>query len=318
MSGTDRIAVQVQEITHRYGTRTALSGITFALPRGAAMALLGPNGSGKSTLFRILATVLRPTSGRAMICGEEISGHPDDARRRLGVVFQRPALDPFLTVMQNLRAHGHLYGMRGGDLASRIGSMLELVELSGRRHDRVATLSGGLQRRVELAKALLHRPEVLLLDEPSAGLDPAARRGLMDHLERLAGEQHVTILMTTHLIDEAERCGLVGVMHEGRLVALDAPGRLRGMIAGDVVAIQPRDPAALASIAESIRRRFGVEPVRHGASLRVALPAARQLAQEIMEAHQGELSEVSWGIPTLDDVYLRLTGRRLATDEASA
>jgi ABC-2 type transport system ATP-binding protein len=299
--------IEVQHLGHRFGDRVALSGVRFTVAAGEMMALLGPNGGGKTTLFRILATLLRPTEGDALILGTSVTRDPARARECMGVVFQRPSLDLKLTTRENLRHHGMLYGLRGAELARRCDRSLELLGLSDRARDPAGTLSGGLQRRTELAKALLSRPRVLLLDEPSTGLDPGARRDFLGHLSALAGEG-VTVLLTTHFMEEAERCARVGVMHEGRLVASDAPDALKAAIGGDVVQVSGPDLEALAG---KVSGRFGLSPHWVDGLLRYEAEGGHRLAAALVDAFPGEVTAVTWGRPTLDDVFTHLTGRRL-------
>ncbi|MGH7893527.1 MAG: ABC transporter ATP-binding protein, partial [Candidatus Binatia bacterium] len=248
--------IEVEGLRKRYGDREALSGLTFDVGRGELFALLGPNGGGKSTLFRILATILPPSEGTARVAGFDVRTAPQEVRRHIGVVFQHASVDGKLTVEENLRHQGHLYGLRGRDLAGRIAGLLERFGLTERRRELVERLSGGLARRAELAKGLLPRPSVLLLDEPSTGLDPGARRDLLQYLRRLRDEDGMTVVITTHYLEEAERCDRVGVIDRGRLVALDAPAALTAAVGGDVVVVRPTDVEALR---EKVRVRFGLE-----------------------------------------------------------
>jgi len=219
-------AVAISHLHHVYDTRIALDDVSFSIPAGEIFALLGPNGGGKSTLFKILSTLIPATSGDVRLFGENILQNPQGVRTRLGVVFQYPSLDPKLTVAENLRCHGHLYGMRGKILHDRIDVVLQRFALTDRIHDMVGTLSGGLQRRVELAKGLLHQPTLLLLDEPSTGLDPQSRRQLWGVLQRYRAAGG-TILLTTHYMDEAEvLCDRVAIVDHGKIIALDAPKAL--------------------------------------------------------------------------------------------
>ena len=302
------VAAEVEDLRHRYGVREALAGVSFGVARGEIFGLLGPNGSGKTTLFKILATLLPATGGRVRLLGLDPARETRAIRRRLGVVFQHPGLDPKLTVLENLRHHGHLFGMRGRALAGRAQALLGGLGLDDRAHERVETLSGGLARRVELAKALLSRPELLVLDEPSAGLDPGARLGFVAHLERLRREDGVTVLLTTHLLEEAERCDRVGILDRGQLVALDTPGALKERVGGDVVVIHARDPEALRA---GMRDKLGLEPTLVDGHLRLEHPRAPELVREVVEAFGDEVTAVSFGKPTLEDVFIRLTGRRL-------
>ena len=226
----------------------------MSIRAGEMFALLGPNGSGKTTLFRILSTLLAPSAGMARVGGCDVVGEAMAVRHQIGVVFQSPALDPQLTVEENLRCAGSLYGLRGADLVARLRSAAEALGLSDRLADRVQSLSGGLQRRVEIAKCLLPRPRVLLLDEPSTGLDPAAREGLRATLERVRRESGVTVVMTTHLLEEAERCDRVAILHRGRLVACETPAELRGRLGTDVAVVSGPEPESLAA---RVREMFG-------------------------------------------------------------
>ncbi len=301
--------VSTENLSHRYGDRTALAGLTFRVEEGAVFGLLGPNGGGKSTLFRILATIMAPTSGRALVAGFDVEWQPDDVRRTIGVVFQSQSLDRKLTVEENLQAQGHLYGMRGAPLAGRIDSALVRLGLAGRRRDIVGTLSGGLRRRAEIAKALLHRPRVLLMDEPSAGLDPGARRELADYIAELRAREGVTVLLTTHILDEAERCDRLLLLHEGRAVAEGSPAELKARIRGDVVVIEAHDPGALAG---AIRERFAVDVQSVDGSLRIETPDGTRLLSGLMAAFPGAMETVALHKPTLEDVFLDETGARLA------
>ncbi len=219
-------ALEVTDLKHRYGARESLRGLSFSVARGDLFALLGPNGGGKTTLFRIISTLIVPTSGTVEVFGTDVVRQPAAARRQLGVVFQSAAIDPWLTVLENLRHHGYLYGLSGPALARGIERGLERFGLTPRAGDRVGALSGGLRRRVELAKALLPEPPLLVLDEPSSGLDPAARRDLLQELRRLRDDEGTTIVLTTHLIEEAAVADRVGILHEGQLVAIGSPADL--------------------------------------------------------------------------------------------
>lgn len=301
-------ALVISNLSHRYGDREALKSVSFTVRAGEIFALLGPNGGGKTTLFKIVATLVRASSGSVRVFDADVRREPEQVRRRLGVVFQAPALDGRLTVVENLRCHGRLYGLRGSQLDRRIRDMLELVRLQERRTDLVAALSGGLQRRVELAKALLPQPQMLVLDEPSTGLDPGARRDLWEHLVELRRLHETTIMLTTHLMDEAAGCDRVGVLHEGRLVTVGSPAELTSEIGGDVIHIAAPDLQGLAGhIAERFRQRVDVLDGR----LRIERPRAHEFIPDLVEAFPGEIDAVTFGKPTLEDVFLHHTGRRL-------
>jgi len=302
------LAVEVEGLYHLYGSREALAGVSLAVSRGEIFGLLGPNGGGKTTLFKILSTLLRATRGTVRVFDHDLRREPDAIRRHLGVVFQHPSLDRKLTVMENLRHHGHLYGLHGTELARRARALLDRLGLGDRADDRVETLSGGLQRRTELAKALVHRPDLLLLDEPSTGLDPGARRDFTNYLGQLREQDGVTVVLTTHILDEAERCDRVGILHQGKLVALGTPDELKGRLGGDVVVVQSPNPHQLQG---KIRERFGCEAVLVDGSLRVERPRGHEFVREVVEAFPGEVQSVTFGKPTLEDVFIHLSGRRL-------
>lgn len=318
MSGTSIAvrtpAVEVDGLHHHYGSREALAGISLEISRGEIFGLLGPNGGGKTTLFKILSTLMPATGGSVRIFGHDLVREPDPIRRHLGVVFQHPSLDPKLTIMENLRHHGHLYGLQGPTLRRRAESLLGRLDLADRAHDRVETLSGGLRRRVELAKALVHQPDMLLLDEPSTGLDPGARRDFTNYLGQLREQDGVTVVLTTHILDEAERCDRVGILHQGKLVALGTPDDLKARLGGDVVVVQSVNPQGLQV---KMRERFGCDPVLVDGSLRVERPRGHEFVREVVDAFPGEVQSVTFGKPTLEDVFIHLTGRRLWGEEAN-
>lgn len=307
-------AVEVEDLRHLYGSRQALAGVSFRVSRGEIFGFLGPNGGGKTTLFKILSTLMPATGGTVRVLGRDLAREARAVRMRLGVVFQRPSLDPKLTVAENLRHHGHLYGLRGGALRNQAQGMLARLGLADRAADLVETLSGGLQRRTELAKGLLHRPDLLLLDEPSTGLDPGARRDFMAYLHKLRAEDGVTVLLTTHFIEEAERCDRVGILQQGRLVATGTPEELKRRIGGDVVVVRAKDPEGLR---RKIRDRFGAEPALVEGTLRLERPRGHEFARELVEAFSGEVQGVTFGKPTLEDVFIHLTGHRFWGDEAA-
>jgi len=297
--------IQVQNLTHRYGERVALSNVSFEVKKGEVFGLLGPNGGGKSTLFRILSTMMSPTSGAAAIAGHDVTRDPASVRRHVGVVFQTQSLDRALTVEENLRAQGHLHGLSGADLRRRMEHAMQQLGLADRPKDLVETLSGGLRRRVEIAKALLHRPQVLLMDEASTGLDPAARRDLSRHVEQLREQEGVTILLTTHILEEADRCDRLVLLHQGRIVAEGTPSALRAAIGGDVVVLESGDAASLAA---GIERRFGLHPSVTDGRVRVEIENGHRFIAEVVEAFPGAVESVGLHKPTLEDVFVRETG----------
>lgn len=297
--------IDVQNLTHRYGDRVALSGVSFQVQNGEIFGLLGPNGGGKSTLFRILSTMMVPSGGHAVLAGHDVVKEPAQVRRHVGVVFQTQSLDKALTVEENLRSQGHLHGLSGAKLRERMEYAMQQLGLSDRRKDLVDTLSGGLRRRVEIAKALLHRPQVLLMDEASTGLDPAARRDLSRHVENLRTNEGVTILLTTHILEEADRCDRLVLLHQGNIVAQGTPAELRSRIGGDVVILEAGDTAALAA---GIEQRFGLTPKVMDGQVRVEIQNGHHFITEVVEAFPGAIDSVGLHKPTLEDVFVRETG----------
>jgi ABC-2 type transport system ATP-binding protein len=299
--------IRVDGIRHSYGQRAALKGISFDVRAGEIFGLLGPNGSGKTTLFRILSTLMLPTGGQAMIAGFDVANQPDQVRRRIGVVFQAKSIDIKLSAAENLWHQGHLYGLRGAVLQSRIQEMLQRVALLDRAKDRVETFSGGMQRRVELAKGLMHRPSVLLLDEPTTGLDPGARRDLWLYLDELRRQENVAIIVTTHLMEEAERCDRLAILSSGEIVGLGTPAELRSEIGGDVVMLETADPARLA---DRIQERFGISATVLENKVRMEIRDGLKFVTSLAETFPGAIQSVSISKPTLDDVFISRTGHR--------
>ncbi len=300
-------AIEVADLSFSYGDRQALSAIEFTIARGEIFGFLGPNGGGKSTLFRLLSTLVPIQSGDARILGCDLRGATQVLRRKIGVVFQSPSLDGKLTVAENLGIHGNLYGMRGARLKERTQAMLARLDVSDRAGDLAETLSGGLRRRVELAKALLHEPELLLLDEPSTGLDPAARREFFNLLLRLRESDGVTIVLTTHYMEEAERCDRIGILDRGRLVAIAPPGELKQRVGGDVMVISAAAPEALA---QKIAQRLQVRAALVDGTLRIERPRGHELMARLVDEFGGEIESITFGRPTLEDVFIHLTGHR--------
>jgi ABC-2 type transport system ATP-binding protein len=304
-------AVEVDALRHRYGTRVALDGVSFTVPPGEIFGLLGPNGGGKTTLFKIVSTLLAPSEGAVRVFGDDVARDPAAVRRRLGVVFQHPALDARLTVDENLRHQGHLYGLSGRTLGARIGDVLSRVRLDDRRRDLVGTLSGGLQRRAEVAKALLHRPQLLVLDEPSTGLDPSARRDIWQDLADLRRQEGTSVILTTHLMEEAAGCDRVAILDRGRLVALDTPAALTAAIGGDVVLVTTRDAEGLAG---RVGRRFTVTAEVVDGKVRIERDRAHEFITDLVESFPGEIDAVAFGKPTLEDVFVHYTGHGLGQE----
>jgi ABC-2 type transport system ATP-binding protein len=306
-------AISVRDLVHRYDSRTALKGVSFEVRPAEIFGLLGPNGSGKTTLFRILSTLIAPAGGRAFILGNDAVKQASQLRREIGVVFQEQSIDVKLTAAENLMHQGHLYGMHGRALRVRIHEVLERVGLADRAKDRAETFSGGMQRRLELAKGLLHGPRVLLLDEPTTGLDPGARRDLWQYLRILRDEEHVSMLVTTHLMEEAERCDRLVILNEGQVVAVGTPAELKREIGGDVIVLESKEPEALAL---RIRSRFNLDSRAIGTQVRLEKENGHRFITELMESFPGEIDAISIAKPSLEDVFIRRTGHRFWAEHA--
>lgn len=296
--------------------RHALNGVSFDVLEGEIFGVLGPNGSGKTTLFRILATLMRPTRGGLSVFDCNVATQSALVRRQLGIVFQTPSLDVKLTAEENLMHQGHLYGLSGHALQSRVNTLLNAFALHDRRREYVERFSGGMRRRVELAKALLHRPRVLLMDEPATGLDPGARRDLWNQLRRMRSDDGVTIALTTHLMDEADHCDRLAVLSEGQLVAVDTPDNLKRRIGGDVITIEPEDPADLDELCTTITQRFGPwpsggQPTIHHDRVHLEKEDGASFVTTVSAAIVGRARSITVGKPTLEDVFLHLTGHTL-------
>jgi len=308
-------AIIVRDLVKSFGNRRALDGISLEVRRGELFCLLGPNGGGKSTLFRILATLSLPDAGSAEVAGHNAVTDAAEVRARLGVVFQSPSLDGKLTILENLRCGGALYGMKGAELESRITEATKALNLTDRRNDLVETLSGGLQRRAEIAKCLLIRPEVLLLDEPSTGLDPGARLDLWAALENLRNQHGVTALCTTHLMEEAARADRVGIVSAGKLVALGTPDELTSAIGGDVISLGASKETGADLLAQAITAKTGITATVVEGEVRIEHAEAYAFAARLAGEFPGEISSLRIARPTLEDVFIARTGRLFADQD---
>lgn len=303
-------AIATSAIAHRYGQRQALADLSLEIGSGEIFVFLGPNGGGKTTLFRLLSTLILLQQGEAAVLGFDLRRQVQAIRERIGVVFQAPSLDRQLTVAENVRHQAALYGLFGGPLRRRLDEMLLHFGLRERASELAGRLSGGLRRRVELAKGMIHQPRLLLLDEPSAGLDPGARSDLWTYLRQLR-EQQVTVVLTTHILEEGEQADRIAILNEGRLVALDTPEALKRTVGGDAISIDTAEPALLA---REIGQRFSLTAQTIAGQVRLEVPDGHTWISRIVEAFPGRVAAIRLGKPTLEDVFVRATGHRFWQD----
>lgn len=308
------MALRIEKLRKSFGTRRAVDELSLTVERGEAVALLGPNGAGKSTTFAMLAGLLVPDGGRVYLGDEELRPSEPAARRRIGVVFQEPSLDGKLSIDENLRFAAALFGLTGRRAATRIDEVLALVGLADRRRELAEALSGGLKRRLEIGRVLLSQPELLLLDEPSSGVDLQTRDRLWDALLALRSSSKLTIVFTTHQIDEAERCDRVAVMDAGRLVAYDTPAALRARITVDLIELETTRPVEVKALVEN---DFELPVRRDDKMLYVEAPNGPALIPQLVERIGSDrLRAVTLRRPSLGDVFVRLTGRALEAEAA--
>lgn len=302
----ENIAIDVRQLVFRYGQRLALDQLDLKVSAGQIFALLGPNGSGKSTLFRILATLERSWQGDVLLFGNNLRLDPMSVRQRLGIVFQSPSLDKKLTVRENLRCQGVLYGLQGRDLATRMEDVAQQLGIHDRMNERAETLSGGLKRRVELAKGMLHRPRLLLMDEPSTGLDPASRLDLWMALSQLQHNHHVTVVLTTHLLEEADKAQEIAILDQGKCVASGTPDELRSELGAQVLSIHTQ---ASQSVAQWLTNQQVTPQVTHH-SIRVVGSDVANLVAPLCSEFGDQIGTVSVGRPGLEDVFIARTGHQ--------
>ena len=314
MSDTETV-IQARGLVKRYREVEAVRGIDLEVNRGEIFGFLGPNGAGKSTTISILCTLLTPTAGTARVAGIDVSHDPARVRQRIGLVFQDPSLDDQLTGRENLEFHAWIYSVPAAERGHRIDEMLALLQLTERAGSPVATYSGGMKRRLEIARGMLHQPQVLFLDEPTLGLDPQTRQSIWKHLNELRDNKGITIFMTTHYMDEAEYCDRIAIIDRGKIVALGTPEELKGMVGGDVVTITS---SRVDEAAAEIKAVLGVEPFRDNGSLRMEVPDAKVFVPRLVRELKAPVDTVTLRRPSLDDVFLKLTGHAIRDEEAGA
>lgn len=303
---SDVAAVDVEAVSHRYGAHQALRGLTLRVEQGEVFALLGPNGSGKTTLFRLLSTLARVQSGRIMLFGHSVASEMARVRSGLGIVFQAPSLDGKLTVLENIRCQGALYGLRGGELTARIDEVAQQLGIQDRLQSKAEDLSGGLKRRVELAKGLLHRPRLLLMDEPSTGLDPASRLDLWHSIKELQRVSGVTVLLTTHLLEEADKADRIAIMHQGSTVAVGRPRDLRQELGEQVLSISTTEQIDV--MAWLVEQAIDAQKVDQ--QIRVVGAQAANLVAPLAKEFGERIQTLTLGQPSLEDVFVARTGHR--------
>jgi ABC-2 type transport system ATP-binding protein len=304
--------VEVEELSKNFGQLTAVDRVSFKVNGGEIFGFLGPNGAGKTTTINILCTLLRPTSGWAYVNGYNVTKQRTQVRCSFGLVFQDPTLDEYLTAEQNLHFHAYAYGIPRDIRQKRMRELLELVELWDRRKNRVSTYSGGMKRRLEIARGLLHHPKVLFLDEPTLGLDPQTRRHIWDYILALRQREELTIFLTTHYMDEAENCDCIAIIDYGRIVALDSPDKLKDNVGGDLVSLKAENTEA--AIIE-LKENYQLEPVMENGAVTFNVPHGETFLPDFIRSFNSHLLSISVRRPTLDDVFIKLTGRAIREQE---
>lgn len=312
-SGTTADAIEVHHLGKSFGQLQAVQDVSFNVPHGEFFAFLGPNGAGKTTTINMLCTLLMPSAGEARVNGYDVLAHRKEVRNSIGLVFQDPTLDEYLTAEQNLRFHAYAYKIPRAVREERITQLLDLVELSDRRKNKVRTFSGGMKRRLEIARGLLHSPRVLFLDEPTLGLDPQTRRYVWDHIHELRRRHGLTIFLTTHYMDEAEAADRISIIDHGRIIALGSPDSLKDSLGGDVVTLVAQDNEAAA---KELKERYKVTPSIEDSTISFNVPKGEKFLPQLCGTFQSPLLSVGVHRPTLDDVFLKLTGRAIRDEEA--
>jgi ABC-2 type transport system ATP-binding protein len=313
-------AIEANALVRKFGDLVAVDGVSFDVEQGEIFGFLGPNGAGKTTTINMLCTLLRPTAGTATVNGYDIARQPDDVRQSIGLVFQDPSLDDQLTAMENLRFHAMLYDVPRDVFQRRAPEVLELAELTDRANSLVQTFSGGMKRRLEIARGLLHRPRVLFLDEPTLGLDPQTRRHIWEYVLALRDREGVTIFLTTHYMDEAEHADRIAIIDHGQIVALDTPEALKELVGGDVIRLRTsNDDLAAVRLRESL----ATEPRHDGKALILEMPHGDQAVPQVVQILTNgtgpaiDVSSINLRRPTLEDVFIKLTGHAIREEEGS-
>jgi ABC-2 type transport system ATP-binding protein len=314
-NGNRLTAIEVRGLVKNYDEVQAVRGVDFEVAAGEVFGFLGPNGAGKTTTINMLCTLVKPTAGSASVAGHDVVHERDDVRRNIGLVFQDPTLDSYLTAVQNLRLHAELYGLPRDVVAPRMQQVLEMVGLWERKNSPVGTFSGGMRRRLEIARGMMHSPRVLFLDEPTIGLDPQTRRSIWSYIAELKEREEITIFMTTHYMDEAEWCDRIAIMDNGQIVALDAPDTLKAQVGTDRVMIHTDDDnGAIAAL----QARFGIEARMAEGAVTFGVPGGEEFVPRLFAELGVPIKAVNVSRPTLDDVFMSYTGTTIRDAEEDA
>ena len=309
--------IEVRDLSRKFGDFTAVNGVSFEVGQGEIIGFLGPNGAGKTTTINMLCTLLKPTGGSASVNGFDVASRQDMVRRSIGLIFQDPTLDERLTGWQNLQFHAMLYDVPAAVFESRAKELLDMVELTDKVKESVKAFSGGMKRRLEIARGLLHHPKVLFLDEPTIGLDPQTRRHIWEYLVKVRDQEQRTLFLTTHYMDEAEIADRIAIIDHGDIVALDTPSKLKAMVGGDVVTLCTDDDERALRVLAGL----GVTPTKRDDGLRVEIDHGDRfipLVLGAMSAATPPVTITSGNLrrPTLEDVFVKLTGRAIRDEEA--
>jgi ABC-2 type transport system ATP-binding protein len=311
-NGGSAPAISVRDLVKTFGEVRAVRGVNFEVAMGEVFGFLGPNGAGKTTTINMLCTLAKPTSGEASVAGHDVVAERDNVRRNIGLVFQDPTLDGYLTAAQNLQLHAELYGVQSDLVQPRMRQVMEMVGLWDRKDSVVGTFSGGMRRRLEIARGLMHSPRVLFLDEPTIGLDPQTRRSIWTYIRELKEREEITIFMTTHYMDEAEWCDRIAIMDHGEIVALDSPDALKAGVGTDRVTIHTDDnEVAIAAL----QRQFEIEAKTSEGAVVFGVPAGEEFVPRLFAEFEMPIRSVSVSRPTLDDVFMSYTGTTIRDAE---
>lgn len=304
--------IHVEDLVKKFGTLTAVDKLQLEVEAGQIFGFLGPNGAGKTTTIKILATLLTPTSGTALVAGFDVLSHPNEVRQSIGLVFQDQSLDDRLTAQENLWFHAMLYDVPSSSFTQRADEVLGLVDLLDRRHSLVRTFSGGMKRRLEIARGLLHHPKVLFLDEPTLGLDPQTRNAIWKHVQSLREKKGTTVFMTTHYMEEAEHCDKIAIIDHGKIQAVDTPAMLKRTIGGDTIVVSGDE-----SLADDLKRVYQTEVRKVGSEVHFQMAAGAEFVPRLVADFAGRIKSIQVKEPSLEDVFLRLTGHMIRSQEGT-